>query len=150
MNNKRTIIVDALSVGTTFTNSSKFAVRGLEICIELFEKRGHPVRCVLPRNTLADDENKINQLLVGEKLILIPESDADFDRFILTRAAEVDGVVITNKDYSQYLYENSSWSTIINSQTIGFTFVEEMIIIPTDPYGRNGPNLNQILEGGRI
>lgn len=145
--NNRTIIIDALSVGTGFTNSSKFAVRGLEICIELFEKRGHSVRSVLPRNTPIDNENKINELLIQEKLILIPELDKDFDRFILTRAAEVDGVVITNKDYSQYLYENSNWSAIINSQTVGFTWLDEMIILPTDPYGRNGPKLDQILRG---
>lgn len=148
--NNRTIIIDGLSVGTSFSNSSKFAVRGLEICIELFEKRGHSVRCVLPSNTLIDNENKINELLVQEKLILIPELNNDFDRFILTRAAEIDGVIISNKDYSQYLYENGSWSTIINSQTVGFTWVDEMIILPSDPYGRNGPKLDQILQGRRF
>lgn len=148
--NNRTIIIDGLSVGTSFTNSSKFAVRGLEICVELFEKRGHSVRCVLPSNTIVDNENKINELLVQEKLILIPEVNNDFDRFILTRAAEIEGVIITNKDYNQYLYENSSWSPIINSQTVGFTWVDEMIILPTDPYGRNGPKLDQILQGRRF
>lgn len=148
--NNRTIIIDGLSVGTSFTNSSKFAVRALEICIELFEKRGHSVRCVLPSNTLIDNEAKIKELLEQEKLILIPELDKDYDRFILTRAAEIDGVIITNKDYNQYQFEKSNWLPIINSQTVGFTWVDEMIILPTDPYGRNGPKLNQILQGRRF
>lgn len=146
MNSNRTIIIDGLSVGTAFTNSTKFAVRALEICIELFEKRGHPVRCVLPLNTPIDNPTKVNELLVQEKLILIPELNNDYDRFILTRAAEIDGVIITNKDYNQYQFEKSNWLPIINSRTVGFTWIDEMIILPTDPYGRNGPKLNQILQ----
>lgn len=41
----------------------------------------------------------------------------------------------------------SEYRDIINTRVIGFTFLNDIIRFPQDPYGKFGPSLNDILNG---
>lgn len=37
------------------------------------------------------------------------------------------------------------WDVIIKNRVVGFTWCNDLIVFPDDPYGREGPKLNEIL-----
>lgn len=88
------------------------------------------------------------------------------DRFILDLAHQFDGVVISNDNFRDLFDESEgNWSNplekrarkftrnvffldyrkIIRSRIIGFMFCNDVILFPKDPYGRNGPTMDEIL-----
>ncbi len=44
----------------------------------------------------------------------------------------------------------AEYRDIIQTRVIGFTFLNDIIRFPQDPYGKEGPSLNDILNGKRI
>lgn len=153
--NKRLIILDGCNVACGFTNSPNFSVRGVEIALEMFKLKGHPVVAIVPENRLknmTDDQGKFERLVAKRKIILTPCKNLPSnrtcsydDRFMMDIAHAMDGAIVSNDNFRDLLNENSDYDRIINSRVIGFTWVDELFLIPEDPYGLDGPKLNDIL-----
>lgn len=67
-------------------------------------------------------------------------------RYIVQCAAEFDGVIVTGDNYRDLLQENPRWRFVIENRLLPFTWVNDMIMFPRDPLGRNGPTLEQFLR----
>lgn len=98
------------------------------------------------------------------------------DRMILELAENRNAAIISNDNYSDLLNESDSeylhkwkkncivlkcklilklptfffsfavWDEIIRERVVGFTFCDDLLMIPQDPYGRNGRPLQLILH----
>ena len=55
-------------------------------------------------------------------------------------AVAQDGCIISNDNYRDLASQNENWKHVIESRVIGFTWFENMIWFPTDPYGKRGPS----------
>lgn len=67
------------------------------------------------------------------------------DRFIFEIAAQFDAVIISNDNYRDIILEDSNWRKIVETRVVGYTFFNDLLILPKDPYGRYGPKLEDIL-----
>lgn len=153
--NKRLVVLDGCNVACGFTNSPNFSVRGVEIALEMFKLKGHPVVAIVPENrmrNMTDNQRKFERLVAKRKIILTPCKNLETnrscsydDRFMLDIVIAMDGAIVSNDNFRDLLNENSDYDRIINSRVIGFTWVDELFLIPEDPYGRDGPKLNDIL-----
>lgn len=99
------------------------------------------------------------------------------DRIILDIAAGFDAAIISNDNYADLIdkkpgklklmpFSNSSnqieilffflfsshseWDEIIKNRVVGFTWCNDLIIFPDDPYGRLGQTLNEILHKTKV
>lgn len=67
-------------------------------------------------------------------------------RYIIQCAAEFDGVVVSGDNYRDLINENKRWRYIIENRILPFTWVNNMIMFPKDPFGRGGPTLETLLK----
>lgn len=90
-------------------DKKEFSVKGLSLCIEYFQKRGHDVKAVVPefrmRRGRSTDPEKIKELNSQGIVILTPNKSYD-DRFLLDIAIEFDGVVISNDKFRDIINES--------------------------------------------
>lgn len=88
------------------------------------------------------------------------------DRCTLDLAVRNDAAIITNDNFRDLINENAGkmlhlklciqidlfifefidWRRVIENRVISFTFCKDTLILPQDPYGRQGPSLDQILN----
>lgn len=117
---------------------------------------GFDAKAVVPqfrmKRTQTDDHVKMLNLEQRKLLIKTPSKDisgkfaASYDdRFILNIAKEFDAAVVSNDHYRDLLQESEDFARIISTRVIGYTWFMDKFFIPDDPYGKIGPNLNQIL-----
>lgn len=66
--------------------------------------------------------------------------------FILQLAFELDAAIVSNDNYRDLLHETPSFKKIIENRVIGYTWCNDIFILPKDPYGKWGPALHQILN----
>jgi hypothetical protein len=64
----------------------------------------------------------------------------------LEAAHLLDACVISNDNYRDLIDEKKEFAEIIESRVIGFTFINDLLLIPPDPYGRDGPKTQEILH----
>lgn len=66
------------------------------------------------------------------------------DRFILDVAIRYNGVVISNDKYAD-LVKEPQYKDIINNRVVMFMFVGDEFFPASDPQGRNGMSLDELL-----
>ena len=72
-------------------------------------------------------------------------------RFLIQAAAQNHGVIVSNDKFRDFLSKFSSSNDSLQRQTITerllqFVYHEGIFMFPDDPYGRNGPSLDQLLS----
>jgi len=67
-------------------------------------------------------------------------------RFILQLAYERNAAVVSNDNYRDLIHENPAFKKIIENRVIGYSWCDDILILPKDPYGRFGPPLDEILR----
>lgn len=142
---KRKIIIDGQNVAYHHSNfdKKKFSVKGLLICIKYFQDKGFDVIAFIPEFRIRNDRtNKLKKL---SGIVCGTVSCSNEDRTILEAAARDDGVVISNDKYREFIDENSEFCNIIKNRLVGFTWARDDFYLPYDPYGKDGPKLNDIL-----
>ncbi|XP_013147835.1 PREDICTED: uncharacterized protein LOC106110524 isoform X2 [Papilio polytes] len=153
----RRIIIDGSNVAMQHTMGRKFSVKGLQICIEYFSKRGHDVTAFVPRFRCKFGKSTEPRLLDSLErrglVVYTPSREiqgkmiASYDdRYIVQCAAAFDGVIVSCDNYRDLLSENPRWRFVIENRLLPFTWVGDMIMFPKDPLGRNGPTLEQFLK----
>ncbi|KAL9919938.1 uncharacterized protein ACN427_001671 isoform 1-T1 [Glossina fuscipes fuscipes] len=157
LSKKRMIIIDGSNVAFGHALCKNFSVRGLKIAIEYFEKMGHEVKAIVPQFRISKNKStepdELERLHRAGKIVLTPcknlpgKASACYDdRFILQLACELDAVIISNDNYRDLLFENTAFKKIIENRVIGYTWCNDIFILPKDPYGKWGPPLCSILN----
>lgn len=122
---------------------------------------------------MSSDPSLLETLNRDGKIVLTPcknltgKSVTSYDdRFIIDLAIGFDAAIISNDNYRDLAQESESnlicifniqfnfhcsfftleYREIIESRVIGYTWCNDMILFPKDPYGRNGPTLDDILN----
>nr|CAD7426509.1 unnamed protein product [Timema monikensis] len=67
-------------------------------------------------------------------------------RFIVQAAHEMGGVIVSTDNYRDLLEENPAWKDTIEKRLLMFTWVDDILMFPQDPLGRNGPRLEEFLR----
>ncbi|XP_052758066.1 probable ribonuclease ZC3H12B isoform X2 [Galleria mellonella] len=153
----RMIIIDGSNVAMEYNKGKKFSVKALKICIDYFLKRGHVVRAFVPRFRckfgMSSDPRLLDDLERQGLVVYTPSREiqgrrvASYDdRYIVQCAAEFDGIIVSGDNYRDLLHENPRWRSVIETRVLPFTWVNDMIMFPKDPLGRNGPTLEEFLR----
>ncbi|XP_022115483.2 uncharacterized protein LOC110993487 isoform X2 [Pieris rapae] len=153
----RMIVIDGSNVALQHTKGRVFSVQGLKICIEYFIRRGHIVKSFVPQFRCkygkSTDGRLLDQMERQGYVVYTPSREIQGrmitsydDRYIVQCAAEFDGVIVSTDNYRDLLSENPRWRYIIENRLLQFTWVDDMIMFPKDPLGRNGPTLEQFLR----
>ncbi|XP_001986814.2 uncharacterized protein LOC6559395 isoform X2 [Drosophila grimshawi] len=157
ISNKRSIIIDGSNVAFGHGCSNMFSSEGIKYCVEYFQKMGHDVKAVIPlfrRNaTKSTNPEILDQLHRDGKIVFTPcknlpnqQSISYDDRFILQLAYERNAAVVSNDNYRDLIHENPAFKKIIENRVIGYSWCDNILILPKDPYGRFGPQLDEILR----
>ncbi|KAK3931444.1 putative ribonuclease ZC3H12B [Frankliniella fusca] len=153
----RPIVIDASNVAVGH-GRGKFSVPGLQICIKYFTDKGHKVFAFVPkyrRFQVSPEERQILDKLETEGILSFTPSRtlqsgkklASYDdRFIVQTAAELGGVVVSTDNFRDLLEENEAWRETIEKRLLMFTWVQDMLLFPNDPLGRDGPHLTEFLR----
>ncbi|XP_052861352.1 uncharacterized protein LOC128268335 [Anopheles cruzii] len=158
---KRMIVIDGNNVAYGHLNGKMFSVKGLHLCIKYFQKLGHEVMAVVPQYKLkrsqSTDYALLERLRDNGEVILAPSkslpgqcSSTYDDRLILSVAEQFDGAIVSNDNFRDLLDVCPAWRHIIATRVIGYTWVKDCFFLPDDPYGRQGPSLQAILNGGSV
>ncbi|XP_034103368.1 uncharacterized protein LOC117567463 isoform X1 [Drosophila albomicans] len=154
---KRPIIIDGSNVAFAHGCSNVFSAEGVKYCIEYFLKMGHDVKAVIPqfRRNQHKSSNPalLDQLHKDNKIVFTPcknlpnqQSISYDDRFILQLAYEKNAAIVSNDNYRDLIHENAAFKKIIENRVIGYSWCDDILILPKDPYGRFGPPLDEILR----
>lgn len=153
---KRILILDGANLACGYTASSVFSVKGLKIAMEFFEKMGHKLVTIIPERRLepgqTDDKDALEALKKNGKITFTPckrlpgmDVCSYDDIFIIEAAIRLDGAVISNDNFRDLFEESSDYKKIITSRVVGFCWIDDELFIPSDPYGKYGPKLDEIL-----
>lgn len=69
-----------------------------------------------------------------------------FFSFILQLAYEKNAAVVSNDNYRDLINENPAFKLIVENRVLGYSWCDNIFILPKDPYGRWGPTLDEILR----
>ncbi|ALC40822.1 CG42360, partial [Drosophila busckii] len=156
-NHKRFIIIDGSNVAFGHGCSKVFSAEGIKYSLEYFETLGHSVKAVIPqfRKNPHKSTNPalLDQLYKDGKIVFTPcknlptqQSISYDDRFILQLAYERNAAVVSNDNYRDLIHENPAFKKIVENRVIGYSWCDNIFILPKDPYGRFGPQLAEILR----
>ncbi|XP_020816204.1 NEDD4-binding protein 1-like isoform X2 [Drosophila serrata] len=155
--NKRSIIIDGSNVAFAHGNSNLFSSEGIKYCLQYFDKMGHNAKAVMPsfrRNAFkSSNPELLDQLHKEGKVVFTPcknipgqKSISYDDRFILQLAYEWNAAVVSNDNYRDLIDESPAFKKIVETRVLGYTWCDNIFILPKDPYGRWGPTLDEILR----
>ncbi|KAH8253800.1 hypothetical protein KR032_006961, partial [Drosophila birchii] len=155
--NKRSIIIDGSNVAFAHGNSNVFSSEGIKYCLQYFDKMGHNAKAVMPsfrRNAFkSSNPELLDQLHKEGKIVFTPcknipgqKSISYDDRFILQLAYEWNAAVVSNDNYRDLIDESPAFKKIVETRVLGYTWCDNIFILPKDPYGRWGPTLDEILR----
>ena len=65
---------------------------------------------------------------------------------MLELAEELDAAIVSNDNYRDLINENAAFKNIIENRVIGYTWCDDIFLLPKDPYGKLGPTLQSILH----
>ncbi|XP_052838999.1 probable ribonuclease ZC3H12C [Drosophila gunungcola] len=155
--NKRSIIIDGSNVAFAHGNSNVFSSEGIMYCLQYFDKMGHNCKAVVPmfRKNFYKSSNPelLDKLHKEGKIVFTPcknipgqMSSSYDDRFILQLAYEWNAAVVSNDNYRDLIDESPAFKMIVENRVLGYTWCDNIFILPKDPYGRWGPKLDEILR----
>jgi hypothetical protein len=160
----RPIVIDGSNVAMRHGNNEVFSCRGIGLCVDYFLQRGHrQITVFVPswRKEKSSPDHPINNqevLYALEKdkyLVFTPSRKVQGkrivcydDRFIVRLAAETSGVIVSNDTYQDLLKDDcqQQWKEVIERRLLMYTFVGDIFMVPDDPLGRKGPNLEDFLR----
>ncbi|XP_017147571.1 probable ribonuclease ZC3H12C isoform X1 [Drosophila miranda] len=155
--NKRAVIIDGSNVAFAHGNSNIFSSEGIKYCLQYFDKMGHNAKAVIPafrkNATKSSNPELLDKLHKEGKIVFTPcknlpgkMSTSYDDRFILQLAYEWNAAVVSNDNYRDLINENPAFKKIVETRVLGYSWCDNIFILPKDPYGRWGPTLDEILK----
>ncbi|XP_078400447.1 NEDD4-binding protein 1 [Cetorhinus maximus] len=157
--NLKYIIIDGSNIAMAHGMKKIFSCRGIAIAVEYFWNRGHRKITVFVPQWRTKRDAKITEqhfLTELEDLGVLSFTPARTvcgvriashdDRFLLHLAEKTGGIIVTNDNLKEFVYESPAWKTIIQDRLLQYTFVGDIFMIPDDPLGRHGPGLEAFLH----
>ena len=145
----RLIVIDGPNVAWARGFRLNCSAKRLEIAYKFFREKGHDVAIFLPRKmfTCARPEDQVILTALEEKEVLFIVQDLAYDDLmIIEYANQKKGIIISNDKYREILETHPEWEDQILNRTLQFTWAIDSFMIANDPFGRNGPSLDQILH----
>lgn len=153
----REIVIDGSNVAIGHSNNRFFSVKGLQIAIEYFVKKGHKVTAFVPQYRKKYKETSdcklLNKLADKGYVVFTPSREVNGrritpydDRYIIQYAAACEGIVVSSDNYRDLLTEKPEWRQTIEKRLLMPTWVGDVLMFPQDPLGRNGPSLDCFLR----
>ncbi|KAM4809018.1 protein KHNYN-like [Rhinophrynus dorsalis] len=155
----RYIVIDGSNVAMIHGLHRFFSCRGIALAVQYFWDRGHrEITVFVPQWRMKKDSKVKEQHFLTELndlglLSFTPSRTIEGkritsydDRFMLHLAEKTDGVIVTNDNLRDIAAESQAWKNIIKDRLLQFTFVGDIFMVPDDPLGRNGPDLNNFLS----
>ena len=68
------------------------------------------------------------------------------DLFILSTAKEIDGIVLSRDQFRDNYEKMTTYRDVIKYRLLQPTFIGDILKLPDDPMGKNGPNLDNFLR----
>ena len=151
--NKKTVIIDGENVSYNEVRRNYDGTR-IQRCDEWFQNYGCQVLVAMPNNLLKTIQNiSVLNPIQNEGRMLghecpnnNPWNNTAMEGFILQHALENDCAVISERTFADMHSNNPQFRALIEGGVIGFMFFKDRIFIPSDPYGRYGPLLVNILN----
>jgi len=156
----RCIVLDGSNVAMQHGNR-RFSWRGLELAVDQLRKKGHTeVFIVLPKSREGATHQSVNDFRIMRRLcdagclVWAPArrnidgrclSPYD-DRFVIRTALLKEAAIVSNDQYRDLMRENADWKKYICDNLLMFTWVDDTLMLPEDPLGRDGPSLDQFLR----
>jgi len=156
------IIIDGSNVAMSHGNRGRFSCRGIKICVDFFRQRGHKeITVFVPMwrketskpETPTTDQHLLVELEKENILTFTPSRQVSGrryvchdDRYILNLAAENGGIVVSNDNYRELINEKPKFKEVIEERILMYSFVNDRFMPPDDPFGKNGPTLDQFLR----
>ncbi|KAF5307191.1 hypothetical protein FQR65_LT00707 [Abscondita terminalis] len=153
----REIIIDGSNIAMGHSNNRFFSVKGLEIAIAYFLKKGHKVTAFVPafrqKYNQTSDVKLLKKLSDQGCIVFTPSREVNGrritpydDRYIIQYATACEGIVVSNDNFRDLFLEKPEWRETIEKRLLMPTWVGDVLMFPEDPLGRNGPNLNSFLR----
>lgn len=162
--NLRPIVIDGSNVAMSHGNQRVFSCRGIQICVEYFQRRGHKdITVFVPMwrtEECSQDSPIMNQevlhILFSQEILKLTPSRSNGnrrivcydDKYTVDLADQNGGIIVSNDNFRDLLEENPRWKETIEQRTLMYTFVGDRFMPPDDPLGRRGPSLNDFLRRG--
>ena len=156
----RPVVIDGCCMGFAYANHDRFCAEGLRVTYECFKCLGYDDSDIviifkhIPQHYKTGRDQAIidyyHQLGVlhycpsryaGD--VLIKSND---DLFLLKTATELEGVVLSTDRFRDYWDLYPEYQTVIMNRLIQPTFIKDQLILPLDPLGDQGPELDQVLR----
>jgi ribonuclease ZC3H12 len=152
----RQVVIDGSNVGMAHGGHEHFSVKGISICVKYFTKLGHKTVVMLPRHrwTRASTKERedLDSLERSNVLFYTPARKTPKnswfchdDRFIVDYATKHGAIVLTKDNYRD-LNDEPTFRNTIENRLLTYMWVDNTLMIPNDPMGRDGPKLEQFLR----
>nr|XP_020452949.1 ribonuclease ZC3H12A-like [Monopterus albus]XP_020452951.1 ribonuclease ZC3H12A-like [Monopterus albus] len=162
VNALRPIVIDGSNVAMSHGNKEVFSCLGIQLAVNFFLDRGHTVVTVFvplwrkeqPRPDVPITDQHILRDLERRKILVFTPSRyvagkrvvCNDDFFIVKLAYESDGIIVSNDMYRDLQGEKPEWKCFIQERLLMYSFVNNKFMLPDDPLGRHGPNLENFLQ----
>ncbi|XP_061681481.1 endoribonuclease ZC3H12A, partial [Syngnathoides biaculeatus] len=158
----RPVVIDGSNVAMSHGNKEVFSCMGIQLAVDFFLNRGHTTITVFvpswrkeqPRPDVPISDQKILLDLEKKKFLTFTPSRrvghkrvvCNDDLFIVQLAFETGGVIVSNDMYRDLQVDRPEWKDCINERLLMYSFVNDKFMVPDDPLGRHGPNLENFLR----
>ncbi|XP_077405313.1 endoribonuclease ZC3H12A [Vanacampus margaritifer] len=158
----RPIVIDGSNVAMSHGNKEVFSCMGIQLAVDFFLDRGHTSITVFvpswrkeqPRPDVPISDQKILADLEKKKRLTFTPSRrvghkrvvCNDDKFIVQLAFDTGGVIVSNDVYRDLQVDKPEWKSCIEERLLMYSFVNDKFMVPDDPLGRDGPNLENFLR----
>lgn len=159
----RPIVIDGSNVAREHgKKGNTFSCKGIKIAVDYFLKKGFTnVTAFVPMyrrhkksgHILTTDQFLLEELEKQQHVVFTPSrrlNDRSFtcydDRFIVDLASSTGGVILSNDNYRDLTEESEAFKKTIEERLLMFCFAGDILMIPKDPLGKNGPSLEDFLS----
>ncbi|XP_019738798.1 endoribonuclease ZC3H12A isoform X2 [Hippocampus comes] len=158
----RPIVIDGSNVAMSHGNKEVFSCMGIQLAVDFFLERGHTAVTVFvpswrkeqPRPDVPISDQKILADLERKKYLTFTPSRrvghkrvvCNDDKFIVQLAFDTGGVIVSNDVYRDLQVDKPEWKSCIEERLLMYSFVNDKFMVPDDPLGRDGPNLENFLR----
>ncbi|XP_076267019.1 putative ribonuclease ZC3H12D [Rhynchophorus ferrugineus] len=153
----RPIYIDGSNIAFSHGQNERFSVRGIQICIDYFRRRGHEVKAFVPHFRLRKGETTdaaLLQSLVDKKLVITTPTlyienqrrNPYDDWYIVQSAAATGGIIVSRDNFRDIVRWNPNLRPVIENRRLVPTFVGDILIFPVDPHGNRKNDLETFLR----
>lgn len=156
----RPLIIDGSSMGFAYGNHDRFVGEGIRVAFDCFKTLGYEDENIIiilkhiPQHYKSGHDQAIIDYYHKKGIlhycpsryagdVLIKSND---DLFMLKTASELEGVILSHDRFREYWELYPEYRDVLMYRLIQPTFIKDQLILPLDPLGLQGPELDQVLR----